>query len=1151
MASRICPFTMSLAHMIALALLLVPFIALTGVASAQNPVPMINQPLVPDTVVPRSAGFTLIVNGTGFAPGAVVKWNGSPRLTTFVSRSRLRASILASDIAKEGTAVVTVANPGAGTAVSNGAFFQVTYPTAMIALGVPSDNGGDLFTSVAVGDFNGDGILDLALSDWDNEAFGVMLGNGDGTFKGVVEYAAGSDPQSVVVADFNGDGKLDAAIANSFTNNVSVLLGNGDGTFQAAVNYVTGASPYCVVVGDFNGDGKLDLALANNGSNTVSILLGNGDGTFRDMTTYSVGTSPISLTVGDFNSDGKLDLAVANSGEGTVSILRGKGDGTFEAAVNYAAGTQPYAVIAADLNGDGALDLAVANSGSNSVSVFLGKGDGTFVAPVDYSVGSNPTAVIAADLNGDGKLDLAAANYGSSNISVLLGKGDGTFQTAANYGVDLQNRIPFSLAAGDFNRDGKIDLAASGPFAVSVSLQIPAVGLSRTTMTFGDRLIGTTSAAETTTLKNTGGLPLNISNVAINGMNTGDFEQTNNCGSSLRPGFTCKITVVFKPTQIGPRSAFVSITDDAAGSPQQVALSGTGVVSGANATLSASSLTFSTQVVGTSSAAQVVTLTNYGTSALSITLIAITGDFLETNTCGKILAAGANCTISVTFKPTQINQRTGRLSVTDNAPGSPQIVSLVGEGTFMSLAPSSLSFSCHRSPNTCPPPPQTTTLKNRSSTSLTINSITIAGEYFTETNTCPSTLASGASCIITVTFSPGMSSSGTVSISDNGGASPQRVTLTGTVTKHALSSAVRSALGLPRKVLAPIPTGPNQVGTRVVRLVNSARQDPYLGNGIKRELLVRFWYPVSLGEECRPAEYASPQVWGYFAELLRTDLPEVTTNSCRDASILNGPHPVVVFTHGYTGTFTDYTFLFEDLASRGYVVASIDHTYEATAEEFPNGRFAKSMVGSHLTDTWRLDDQTLWFALSVRVDDVGFVLNELGRLNASGGNPFSGKLDLTKVALAGHSLGGLTTWLGVQQDARFKAGILVDPYLAQVSSESTETPVMLLTMGHEQRDEDECRIWSDLRGFRLAVNLRGSEHVTASDAVWLAKGAIKTGSMGAEKTIEALRNYIAAFLDANLRETSLEPLLVGPSADYPDAEVTTQKESLCSEAIDH
>jgi dienelactone hydrolase len=281
-------------------------------------------------------------------------------------------------------------------------------------------------------------------------------------------------------------------------------------------------------------------------------------------------------------------------------------------------------------------------------------------------------------------------------------------------------------------------------------------------------------------------------------------------------------------------------------------------------------------------------------------------------------------------------------------------------------------------------------------------------------------------------------------------------------------------------------------------------------------------------------------------------LPKVSTNSCMDAPITEGSHPVVVFTHGYTGTFTDYTFLAEDLASRGYVVASVDHTYEATAVQFPDGRLVKSVLGSHLAEsTWRRDEQALSFAISVRLSDLKFMVDELERLNANAGSPFAGKLDMARIAVAGHSLGGVTALLSVEQEKRFRAGITIDGDVSDGSVRVTNTPVLILAMGHDRWSDNECRLWSDLHGPRLAVNFQGAEHVTPSDAVWLAKDAVRTGIMGPEKTIGAVRDYIAAFLDTNLRGKPSSTLLRGPSSDYPDAAVTTQKQLLCSEAIDH
>ncbi|HKV61586.1 MAG TPA: VCBS repeat-containing protein, partial [Candidatus Acidoferrum sp.] len=171
--------------------------------------------------------------------------------------------------------------------------------------------------AVALGDFNGDGRVDLVVADWGPPGVSILLNNSDGTFQTAHSFIAGTNPSSVAVGDFNGDGKLDLAISNWGSNNVSVLLGNGDGTFQAAVSFAAGSSPRSVAVADFNHDGKLDIVVANWGcsgfqscpASNVSVLLGNGDGTFQAVRNFPVGEAPVSVAVGDFNGDGIPDLA--------------------------------------------------------------------------------------------------------------------------------------------------------------------------------------------------------------------------------------------------------------------------------------------------------------------------------------------------------------------------------------------------------------------------------------------------------------------------------------------------------------------------------------------------------------------------------------------------------------------------------------------------------------------------------------------------------------------------------------------------------------------------------------------------------------------------------------------------------------------------
>lgn len=195
------------------------------------------------------------------------------------------------------------------------------------------------------------------------------------SFAGAVSYPIGGNPQSVAVGDFNGDGLPDVVVTTSDTNNFSVLLGSGGGLFHTAVNHALGPNPGGVVVGDFNHDGHLDIAVVMGGvspdyEGTIAILLGNGDGTFQAATNFPVGQHLGDLAIGDFNGDGVPDLAVANFLSLSVSVLLGVGNGTFHTAVSYAAGSYPEFIAVGDFNGDGHTDLATSNDfASGSVTV--------------------------------------------------------------------------------------------------------------------------------------------------------------------------------------------------------------------------------------------------------------------------------------------------------------------------------------------------------------------------------------------------------------------------------------------------------------------------------------------------------------------------------------------------------------------------------------------------------------------------------------------------------------------------------------------------------------------------------------------------------------------------------------------------------------
>jgi hypothetical protein len=341
--------------------------------------------------------------------------------------------------------------------------------------------------SVAIADLNGDGRRDLAVANFGDPLIGgdgtisVFLGDSNGTFSAATQYPTGAaGPQSVAIGDLNGDGRLDLAVAHG-SNRISVLLGNDGGGFQTL-------TPSSVAFGDLNGDGRLDLAVANFGvdtaagaGTTVSVLYSRGDGTFAVVTHNTLGTNPSSVAIGDLNGDGQSDLAVANAGSNTVSVFMNDGIGNLVlAATPYATGTDPSSVAIGDLNGDGRLDLAVANAGSNTVSVLLGNVGGGFQSQTQYATGTDPSSVAIADLNGDGQLDLAVANAGSNNITILLNTSgsinDAPVAVDDSYTTDEDTTLTISVGAGlltndsDANDDPLTVALVSGPAHGGVTL---------------------------------------------------------------------------------------------------------------------------------------------------------------------------------------------------------------------------------------------------------------------------------------------------------------------------------------------------------------------------------------------------------------------------------------------------------------------------------------------------------------------------------------------------------------------------------------------------------------------------------------------------------------------------------------------------------
>ena len=359
--------------------------------------------------------------------------------------------------------------------------------------------------SVALGDFDGDGHLDIVTANTASNTASILLGKGDGTFAAKVDYATGDGPATLVLGDVNGDSKLDLVVVNLIT--VSVMLGNGDGTLAAAVELSTGTKYHAssAALADLNGDGMVDLVL---GTDEVSVMLGTGGGQFAAPVTYPTATGVGGLALGDFdgdgrpdilaqtyeslalllgrgdgtfaprvdlpraypsaafalgdmNGDGKLDIALTWGTEpgGTASVLLGRGDGTFGQTA-YAVQNETAAIEVGDLDGDGRPDVATVGRTGDSggkLSVFWGNGDGTLSAGADYGLPGAPSLLRFADVNGDGRTDMVTASSDMTTVTVLLGMGGGTF---ANVETDAGTQ-PSAMALGDVNGDGRLDLVVA------------------------------------------------------------------------------------------------------------------------------------------------------------------------------------------------------------------------------------------------------------------------------------------------------------------------------------------------------------------------------------------------------------------------------------------------------------------------------------------------------------------------------------------------------------------------------------------------------------------------------------------------------------------------------------------------------------------
>ena len=351
------------------------------------------------------------------------------KTTTLSGGSPSVNGIVAGDFNKDGKMDIVVVNPGIDSfsyleGLGNGTFAApVTFSASASGAGPGA---------IVAADFNNDGNLDVAIvhptttSQGFGNAVTIHLGNGSGGFSspGLVFFTGGTDT-GIAVGDFNEDGIPDLAIASCDAGAIYIHLGNGDGTFNQfttlPVAQCGGSATLAVQVADLNKDNHADIIAATLGDNqVVSVFLGEGTGNFGSRTQFPiVGSFPTSIAVGDFNRDGNPDLAVSNYTDNTVSILQGDGAGGLTSAGTYSVGSSPLFVTVADVNHDGLLDVITSDYGGSSLSVLLGNGLGGFASASNFSTGSNPFYIAVADFNADGLTDLAVANVGAENVTLL------------------------------------------------------------------------------------------------------------------------------------------------------------------------------------------------------------------------------------------------------------------------------------------------------------------------------------------------------------------------------------------------------------------------------------------------------------------------------------------------------------------------------------------------------------------------------------------------------------------------------------------------------------------------------------------------------------------------------------------------------------